>query len=100
MHLRQDPDGFYACPDHYSGLRGAWKRTLWRLGYDPLTIRQRLAQVDVERQHWKERFAEMERLADELEAAIRASQHSALCAAVYDPEYDCTCPKRLVADGT
>ena len=52
-HLRKDPGGFYAYPEHYHGLRGIWKRLLWRRGFDPLTIRQRLRQVDTERADWK-----------------------------------------------
>jgi len=49
MIRRQDPDGFYAYPDH----RPWWSRLLWRMGFDPLTVRERLAQVDVERAAWK-----------------------------------------------
>jgi len=49
MHLRQKPDGFYAYPEHHN----TWRRLLWRLGFDPLTIRERLAQVDSERIYWK-----------------------------------------------
>ncbi len=53
MYLRQDPEKFYAYPEHYEGVRGVWKRLIYRLGFDFLTIRQRLAQVDVEREYWK-----------------------------------------------
>lgn len=34
----------------------------------------------------------------ELEVAIRQLPHSPMCPSVYDGEYDCTCPKRLVSD--
>lgn len=62
-HLRQDPDGFYAYPEHVRGVRGVWKRLLWRLGFDPLTVRQRLAQVRREADDWK-------RWGDEFAAAV------------------------------
>ncbi|MFG1794160.1 hypothetical protein [Nocardia sp. NPDC049149] len=50
MFQRQQPGAFYAYPEH----RPVWRRILWRLGYDPLTVRERLRQVDTERQYWKE----------------------------------------------
>ena len=52
-YLRKKADGFYAYPEHVSGARGAWKRLLWRLGFDPLTVRQRLRQVEREAADWK-----------------------------------------------
>lgn len=52
-HLRKHPGGFYAFPSHVRGPRGAWKRLLWRLGFDPLTVRQRLRQVRREAADWK-----------------------------------------------
>lgn len=61
-HLRKQPGGFYAYPDseRFPGLRGVWKKLLWRLGFDPLTVRQRLAQVRREAadwQRWGDEFA-------------------------------------------
>lgn len=59
MHLRQRPGGFYARPEcderdrRGCGLRGAYRRLLWRLGFDPLTVRQRLAQTRREAEDWK-----------------------------------------------
>lgn len=48
-HLRKDPDAFYAYPAHLS----PWRWLLWRLGFDPLTLRERLAQVRREAADWK-----------------------------------------------
>jgi len=48
-HERQHPDGFYAYPEH----RSLWRRLLWRRGFDPLTIRERLAQVRRENLDWQ-----------------------------------------------
>lgn len=62
-HLRKSPDHFYAYPEHYHGLRGVWKRLLWWMGFDPLTVRQRLAQVRREADDWK-------RWGDEFAAAV------------------------------
>ena len=31
-----------------------WRKTLWELGFDPLTIYERLRQVDIEREYWRE----------------------------------------------
>lgn len=52
-HMRQRPELFYAKPEHVRGIRGVWKRVLWRLGFDPLTVRQRLAQVRQEAEDWQ-----------------------------------------------
>ncbi len=64
-HLRQDPAAFDAYPEHVSGIRGMWKRLLWRMGFDPLTVRQRLEQVDIERRYWKEALTVLENQIDE-----------------------------------
>ncbi len=52
-HLRKRVGMFYAYPEHVKGIRGVVKRAWWQLGFDPLTIRQRLVQVDIEREYWK-----------------------------------------------
>lgn len=49
MHERKRPDGFYAYPAH----RSLWRRLLWRLGFDPLSVRERLAQVRAEAADWE-----------------------------------------------
>ena len=51
-HERQD--GFYNYPEHLS----PWRRLLWRLGFDPLTTRERLAQVRTEAAYWKQQAEE------------------------------------------
>ncbi len=48
MLLRQKSGGFYAHPN------GLIRRLLWKLGFDPLTVYERLKQVDTERANWKE----------------------------------------------
>ena len=55
MLRRQHPGEFHAYPSHRHGLSGIVRRVLWKLGFDPLTVYERLRQVDVERQFWKER---------------------------------------------
>lgn len=55
MLRRQKPEGFYAYPDHYKGLSGVIRRLLWELGFDHLTVYERLRQVDTERAYWKKR---------------------------------------------
>jgi len=52
-YRRKQPGAFYAYPEHVRGLRGKWKRLLWRLGFDPLTVRERLVQVRREADDWK-----------------------------------------------
>jgi hypothetical protein len=73
MLLRQRPDGFYAYPEHRHGVSGAVRRILWRLGFDPLTARERLAQVEQERDEYKRWLGNAEksvgRLRDQLEEA-------------------------------
>ena len=55
MIQRQKEDGWYAYPDHHKMLPWGWLRRLaWKAGFDPLTTRERLAQVDRERAYWKE----------------------------------------------
>ena len=53
IYEKQRPGGFYAYPSHFRGVRGVWKRLVWWCGLDPLTIRQRLAQVRSEADDWK-----------------------------------------------
>jgi len=48
-HERKRDGGWYAYPQH----RSWWRRLLWRLGFDPLTVRERLAQVRIEAADWK-----------------------------------------------
>jgi hypothetical protein len=55
MLLRQRADGFYAYFDHVRGPVGVLRRLLHRLGFDPLTVYERLRQVDTEREFWKAR---------------------------------------------
>ena len=50
MLLRQDPDSSYAYPDH----RGWFRKLLWKLGFDSLTVYERLKQTDKEREYWYE----------------------------------------------
>lgn len=53
-HRRKTPGGFYARPGT------PWRELLWLLGYDPLTVRERLAQVERERddyRRWGDEFA-------------------------------------------
>ena len=49
MIHRQTPNGHYTYPSH----RPWWSKLLWRLGFDPLTTRERLAQVQRENEDWK-----------------------------------------------
>ena len=54
MLLRQRPDRFYAYPEHVPMWPIGWlRRLLWKLGFDPLTVYERLRQVDHEREYWK-----------------------------------------------
>lgn len=53
MIQRKQPGRFYAYPDHLFGIGGWTRRLLWKLGFDPLTVRERLEQVEVEREYWK-----------------------------------------------
>lgn len=53
MIQRKQPGCFYAYPEHTHGLAGVVRRVLWKLGFDPLTVRERLHQVDIEREYWK-----------------------------------------------
>lgn len=50
MLRRKRPGKFYAYPEH----RSMFRRMLWHLGFDPLTVRERLRQVDTERLYWKD----------------------------------------------
>jgi hypothetical protein len=54
MLRRQKPGEFHNYPEHIRGLGGVVRRLLWRLGFDPLTVYERLAQIDVERRYWKQ----------------------------------------------
>jgi len=57
MIRRQHEGEFHAYPEHRHGLDGMARRLLWRLGFDPLTVYERLAQVRVENAYWKDRLA-------------------------------------------
>lgn len=59
MIRHQQPGAFYAYPDHRYGLGGLARRILWRLGFDPLTVRERLVQVDLEREFWKGQYNDL-----------------------------------------
>jgi len=58
--MRRDHDHFYTYPEHIHGLRGVIARLLYRLGYDYLTPRQRLAQVRIEATYWRNKADTME----------------------------------------
>jgi hypothetical protein len=44
------PEGFYAYPENGS----LWRRLLWRRGFDPLTVSERLTMTRVERDHYRD----------------------------------------------
>lgn len=52
MFRRQRKEGFYTYPDH----KGRLRRLLWRLGFDPLTVYERLDQTEIERNYYKQQF--------------------------------------------
>lgn len=43
---------YYPYPKCHKGFGGLVRRLLWRLGIDPLTVYERLSQVEFERDHW------------------------------------------------
>jgi len=49
MLRRQKPGEFHNYPEHRSIIR----RLLWRLGFDPLTVYERLNQVRTEAEYWR-----------------------------------------------
>ena len=52
--LRRQKDGeFHNYPEHRHGFSGVVRRLLWRLGFDPLTVYERLDQVRRERDDYK-----------------------------------------------
>ena len=53
MLRRQHAGEFHAYPEHRTGGGGVLRRVLWRLGFDPLTVYERLAQVRQEAADWK-----------------------------------------------
>jgi hypothetical protein len=57
-HIRKQPGYTYLYPSHVRGVRGVWMRMWWRLGFDPLTLRQRLIQIQREADDWKRWYAE------------------------------------------
>jgi hypothetical protein len=61
MLRRQQPGEWHNYPEHRRGLDGAVRRLLWRLGFDPLTVYERLAQVRRERDDWRRWFYEASR---------------------------------------
>ena len=54
MLRRQKPGESHVYPEHRKGIGGILRRLLWKLGFDPLTVYERLGQVDYEREYWKE----------------------------------------------
>lgn len=52
MLLRQEEGQFYSYPEEAHGVKGVLRRLVWKLGFDPLTVYERLAQVDIERKYW------------------------------------------------
>lgn len=60
MLRRQKPGEWHAYPEHRHGLGGVVRRLLWRLGFDPLTVYERLAQVTHEREGYKRWLRERE----------------------------------------
>ena len=54
MLRRQKPGEFHNYPEH----RSAFRRLLWRLGFDPLTVYERLEQVRAEREWYAEKLEE------------------------------------------
>jgi hypothetical protein len=71
MLRRQHPGEFHAYPDHHHGLGGVVRRALWRLGFDPLTVYERLTQVTRERDYWKGLA-----LADEHDARVEVTDRA------------------------
>lgn len=61
MLRRQQHGEFHASPEHRHGLSGVLRRLLWRLGFDPLTVYERLRQVETEREHYKRWLHDAER---------------------------------------
>lgn len=56
MLRRQKPGEFHNYPEH----RSIFRRMLWRLGFDPLTVYERLEQVRAEREDYKRLLTEAE----------------------------------------
>ena len=56
MLRRQKPGEFHNYPEH----RSIFRRLLWRLGFDPLTVYERLSQVRHERDYYANRAEEAE----------------------------------------
>ena len=56
MLRRQKSGEFHNYPEH----RGVMRRLLWRLGFDPLTVYERLAQVRHERDYYAELSKEVQ----------------------------------------
>lgn len=55
MLRRQKPGELHVYPEHRKGIGGVIRRLLWKLGFDPLTVYERLEQTDVERKYWQEK---------------------------------------------
>ena len=60
MLRRQKPGEWHAYPEHRHGFSGVVRRLLWRLGFDPLTVYERLDQVRRERDYYANRMEEAE----------------------------------------
>lgn len=56
MLRRQHEGEWHAHPEHRHGIGGAVRQVLWHLGFDPLTVYERLAQVRRERDYWKAKY--------------------------------------------
>jgi hypothetical protein len=54
MLRRQKPGEFHNYPEH----RSICRRALWRLGFDPLTVYERLEQVRAEAKYWESKAEE------------------------------------------
>ncbi len=59
MIQRQRAGRTYPEPGRKPGLGNLVRRWMWRHGFDPLTVRERLAQVDLEREAWKNSYNEL-----------------------------------------
>ena len=56
MLRRQKAGESHVYPEHRKGVSGVIRRLLWKLGFDPLTVYERLAQVDIEREYWSDLY--------------------------------------------
>lgn len=54
MLRRQKSGEFHAYPEHRKGVGGVIRRLLWKMGFDPLTVYERLTQTETESKYWQE----------------------------------------------